>query len=132
MKDGRLFINGTLVDRESAGDYVSRDAYGDLSRSTEYKETLPGGRVHPILELGDQQQYDNTPEFHVPPDHYFMMGDNRDRSLDSRSAVGYVPAENLVGRAEFIFFSTDDSAAIWQVWRWPFAIRFSRIFTAIN
>src|ERR1700676_4826238 len=64
-----------------------------------------------------------------------MMGDNRDNSLDSRmqdSGVGFVPAENLVGRAEFLFFSTDGSAAWWEVWKWPFAIRYGRLFTAIR
>jgi signal peptidase I len=61
-----------------------------------------------------------------------MMGDNRDHSLDSRAEVGYVPAENLVGRARFLFFSTNGYAHIWQVWRWPFSIRWGRLFTGIN
>jgi signal peptidase I len=132
MQDGRLFINGNLVEREKVDDYVYRDTSGSLLRSLQYKETLPGGKVHLILEDGDNRRYDNTPEFKVPDGHYFMMGDNRDHSLDSRSDVGYVPAENLVGRAEFLFFSTDGSAAIWQIWRWPLATRFSRFFTGIN
>jgi signal peptidase I len=61
-----------------------------------------------------------------------MMGDNRDHSLDSRSEVGFVPAENLEGRAEFLFFSTDGSASIVQFWKWPFAIRFGRLFRGIH
>ena len=64
-----------------------------------------------------------------------MMGDNRDNSADSRvagSGVAFVPAENLVGRAEFIFFSTDGAAAWWEVWKWPVAIRYGRLFTAIR
>ncbi len=62
------------------------------------------------------------------------MGDNRDNSLDSRAqdAVGFIPIENLVGRAEFIFFSVDGSAAWWEVWGWPFAIRWSRLFSAVR
>jgi len=71
----------------------------------------------------------------VPPDRYFMMGDNRDNSSDSRvrdSGVGFVPAENLVGRAEFIFFSTDGSAQWWEIWKWPFAVRYDRLFKAIE
>lgn len=132
MQDGRLFINNELVPRESEGEYVYRDETGSVARLTRYKETLPGGKEHDILEEGDNRRFDNTPEFHVPEGHYFMMGDNRDHSLDSRSEVGYVPAENLVGRAEFLFFSTDGSASILQFWRWPFAIRFSRFFNGIH
>jgi signal peptidase I len=75
---------------------------------------------------------DNTREFHVPEGHYFMMGDNRDDSDDSRASVGFVPLENLVGRAEFIFFSHDGSAAIWEVWKWPTAIRWDRFFHPID
>lgn len=132
VQDGRLFINGQLVERQSHGEYVYRDTYGSVLRLDSYAEALPGGVSHPILEEGDNRRYDNTPEFAVPAGHYFMMGDNRDISLDSRADVGFVPAENLVGRAEFIFFSTDGSARIWEVWRWPFAMRFSRFFQGIH
>ena len=132
MQDGRLFINGQLIEREKVDEYVYRDTDGNVRRPIRYKETLPGGLVHFILEEGDNRRLDNTREFLVPPDHFFMMGDNRDNSVDSRADVGYVPAENLVGRAEFLFFSTDGSASIWEVWKWPFAIRFNRIFSGIN
>ncbi|MDX2222258.1 MAG: signal peptidase I [Rhodospirillaceae bacterium] len=132
MQDGRLFINGDLVPRERVDDFVHTDEYGSMLRQLRYRETLPGGKVHYILEDGDTRMFDNTREFTVPPGHYFMMGDNRDHSVDSRSDVGFVPFENLVGRAEFLFFSTDGTAAIWEIWRWPFATRFSRMFTAIN
>ncbi len=59
------------------------------------------------------------------------MGDNRDNSRDSR-VIGYVPLDNLVGRAEFLFFSHNNSASWWEIWRWPWVIRFSRIFSGIN
>ena len=104
-----------------------------------YLETLPPSagaqpRTHNIIEFSDNGQADNTPEYLVPAGHLFAMGDNRDNSQDSRymNAVGFVPVENLVGRAEFIFFSWDGSAPWWQVWRWPFEVRWNRIFSGIR
>jgi len=132
MQDGRLIVNGQLVERERVDEFVYRDTEGNVRRPVRYKEMLPGGLSHFILEEGDSRMLDNTREFKVPEGHYFMMGDNRDNSVDSRADVGFVPAENLVGRAEFLFFSTDGSAAIWEIWKWPFAIRFNRLFNGIN
>jgi signal peptidase I len=132
MQDGRLFINGDLVERERISEYEYRDRYGSILRPVLYLEKLPGGKEHFILEEGDNRRLDNTPEFKVPAYHYFMMGDNRDNSVDSRANVGYVPADNFVGRAEFLFFSSDGTASLWEIWRWPFATRFSRIFDGIE
>lgn len=133
MKDGRLYINGEMVDRKSEGEYVLRDESGKAMRFEKYTETLPNGMRHPILEATDEGPFDNTEEFTVPEDHFFMMGDNRDNSLDSRSVkVGFVPKNNLVGKAKFLFFSHDDSAAWWQVWKWPMAVRWSRLFNGIK
>ena len=103
----------------------------------QYIETLPRGASRArtsIIKLGDDGPLDNTQVYDVPPDHYFVMGDNRDNSDDSRvqSAVGYVPVENLVGRAEFLFFSTDGTARWWQIWLWPFAVRYGRLFHGIG
>jgi signal peptidase I len=78
---------------------------------------------------------DNTDVFVVPEHHYFFMGDNRDNSSDSRdphSRVGMVPEENLVGKAEFLFFSLGDDAHFWELWKWPWAVRWHRLFTKIN
>ena len=131
VKDGRVFINNEIVERERMDDFVYTDRFGSMRRVTQYKESLPEGKQHLILEEGDSKSYDNTREYVVPAGHYFMMGDNRDNSLDSRADVGFVPDENLVGRAEVLFFSTDGTAAIWEIWRWPFAMRFNRFFDRI-
>ena len=129
---GVLSINGELVKRERVEDYIEVEN-GQISRTTQYLETLPNGRKHYILErLGDSGQFDNTREYVVPSGYYFAMGDNRDNSADSRADVGFVPAENLVGRAEILFFSTDGSAGLGQFWKWPLAMRFSRFFSTIN
>jgi|HubBroStandDraft_1064217.scaffolds.fasta_scaffold28229_3 signal peptidase I len=135
MKGGLLYINGIVVKREpTEGCDVPPDAMGSTVPQR-YWETLPNGVGHCIIELGDDRMLDNTPVFSVPTDTYFMMGDNRDNSSDSRdpnSGVGYVPAENLVGRAEFIFFSTNGYASWWELWKWPFTIRYGRLLTAIH
>ncbi|MGH7034200.1 MAG: signal peptidase I [Stellaceae bacterium] len=134
MKDGILTINGEPVKREKIGPYFY-DENGRTSTYIHYIETLPNGYQHGTIEIGDDQPLDNTAVFTVPPNTYFMMGDNRDNSADSRdpdSGVGYVPAANIVGRAEFIFFSTNGYAHWWEVWKWPFTVRYTRLFSGIH
>ena len=131
---GRLWINEKLVERKRIEDFVFTDNSGRITRHFQYLETLPNGRVHRILERTDNGQLDNTRVYTVHKRHYFAMGDNRDNSLDSRvmSGVGFVPFENLVGRAEILFFSTDGGARWWEPWRWPGATRFHRFFQSIE
>jgi len=131
---GILHINGEPVQREKVAEVKDPHSGYNSAQVTEYIETLPNGRKHRIWERGDEELLDNTPVYTVPENHYFAMGDNRDSSQDSRviNAVGYVPFENLVGRAEFLFFSHDDSARLWEIWKWPFAIRYSRIGNGIE
>jgi signal peptidase I len=133
MIHGVLNINGTPVGLERTGIYVLHHGGQDILADA-YTETLPNGLRHPILRFKgtDDDMMNNTPVYVVPPEHYFAMGDDRDDSADSRADVGYVPAENLVGRAEFLFFSTDGSAEWWEVWKWPFAIRYERLFHGIH
>ena len=139
VRGGRLYINDRLVDRKRVEDYITHDSYGRFHRVAQFIETLPNGRKHRILEVSDGGPLDNTPVYTVPEGHYFAMGDNRDNSSDSRVSnlggmhgVGFVPAENLVGRAEIMFFSTDGTARFWQFWQWPSATRFGRIFQSIE
>jgi signal peptidase I len=130
MKLGRLYINDVEVPREPDGEYYS--VRGSCTPCKQYIETLPNGVKHHIVERSDDWSADNTEEFVVPAGHYFGMGDNRDNSNDSRVDVGYIPAENLVGRAEVIFFSTDQSAELWEFWKWPSATRWARLFDLIR
>ena len=132
MIGGILHINGQAVQRERIADHVSRDPFGNSVRIARFVETLPNGRRHQILEVSDQGPMDNTPAYQVPEGHYFGMGDNRDASADSRflADVGYIPQENLIGRAEFLFFSVDGS--FWEFWKWPKSIRFGRLFSSIE
>ena len=131
---GTLYLNGEPVKRQRLGEYVDYDRAGNGVRLTRYQETLPNGKSYVVVEMTDAGPLDNTPVYVVPPGHYFGMGDNRDNSSDSRvlTQVGYIPAENLVGRAEIIFFSSDGSAKLWEVWKWPSAIRWSRLFQSID
>ncbi|KAJ0339522.1 hypothetical protein COL154_014216, partial [Colletotrichum chrysophilum] len=97
-----------------------------------YRETLPNGVSYDTLDLTPNSIGDNTREFVVRAGHYFMMGDNRDNSSDSRFTVGYVPDENLVGRANMIFFSIANEASPLEVWEWPSSLRLSRLSHFIN
>jgi signal peptidase I len=97
-----------------------------------YRETLPGGPSYTVLDQVDGGPGDEFPATTVPAGRVFMMGDNRDDSLDSRfpaaeGGVGMVPVENLIGRATVTFWSTDGSASYWKPWRWFTALRGSRV-----
>lgn len=132
MIEGILHINGEPAELEAIGPFID-DMDGRQIAVPLYSETLPGSdRQHFVLDLTERGRLDNTGVFEVPPGHVFAMGDNRDNSLDSRTdAVGYIPVENLIGRAELLMFSVDGSARIWELWKWPWSIRYDRIFKRI-
>ncbi len=114
IKQGRLYLNDEPMPRRLVGDHEYRLSNG-VARLTEYVETLPSlsdraGISHAILKAGDDGPLDNTQVYTVPAKHYFTLGDNRDNSQDSRilSTVGYIPEENLIGRAAFIYYSAEE------------------------
>ena len=133
IKNGIIFINGSEILRMKLDNFIDTDE--DLSeiekRVRQYKEYFYNKEFN-VLDLVDNFQYDNTQLFTVPENHFFVMGDNRDNSVDSRSfQVGFVPFKNLVGKAQFIFFSLENSRFL-QIWKWPSSIRYERIFQKIQ
>jgi signal peptidase I len=137
MLGGVLNINGVPVKRERIDDFVETEEGRGTSRVKRWRETLPNGVSYTTLDLVDNGVHDNTPVYHVPAGNYFMMGDNRDNSTDSRvrpeaGGVGFVPFENLVGRAQIIFFSILEGESAWMVWRWPWTVRWGRLFTIVR
>lgn len=123
-----LHINGKPVERERAGDFRADGSYDTGNAIPIYRETLPNGVSFDTLDQTPNSIGDNTREFLVPAGHYFMMGDNRDNSADSRFDVGYVPLENFVGRAEMIFFSIGGDSSPLEIWKWPSEMRVGRLF----
>jgi signal peptidase I len=139
VRGGVLYINGQMVPRARKGDYAGPEEDGrPIPR---YEETLPNGVKYYVLDAVQDGPFDNVGPYKVPTGHYFMMGDNRDNSTDSREqsprfGVGYVPFENLVGRADIIFFSIaiDDPHAfrLTSPWTWPTDIRWNRMFNLVR
>jgi signal peptidase I len=133
MLGGVLHVNGQAVKRERMEPFID-DEGGRATSVRRWRETLPNGVSYTTLDMVENAFYDNTPVYNVPPGNYFMMGDNRDNSTDSRvlAQVGYVPFQNIIGRAEIIFFSIGEGERALFVWRWPWSVRWSRLFTIVR
>jgi signal peptidase I len=128
MVNGRLFLNGTPVTTKADGTFYDESPNGspsDVARAIpKYIETLPNGVSYHVLDDKPNGEFDNTPVFTVPEGQYFFMGDNRDNSSDSRASIGFVPAENIVGKAEIVFFSNESKFL--KIWKWLTSFRTER------
>ncbi len=138
MRDGVLYINGKRIPKRRIADFETKSETGLRRRVPQFEETLPNGVKYRVLDEEPNGPFDNTDTFRVPTGHYFMMGDNRDNSTDSRAqwGVGFVPHQNLVGRAEIIFFSAETGPGgrfrLLMPWTWPTGIRWSRFFDLVR
>ncbi len=132
IKNGIIFINGSEILRKKLNDFIDTDNKTTNKRVRMYNEYFFNKEIT-ILDITDNGIADNTQLFNVPENHFFVMGDNRDNSQDSRfiSTVGFIPYENLVGKAQFIFFSLENARFL-QIWKWPNSIRYERIFQKIQ
>ena len=130
MIDGILHINDIPVKRKKIRSETKLINNGQIRNVLVYEETLPNNVYYETFDMGNTRA-DNTSEIFIPEDSYFFMGDNRDNSKDSRF-VGLVPKNNLVGKAQIIFFATEGGSTILEFWRWPFDIQIDRLFKMIN
>ena len=135
MINNLLHINGEPVENVVVTGEQVADMFNGQTVTT-LRETLPNGRSYQIQDFGPNYSLDNTPVFEVPEGYYFMMGDNRDNSIDSREqsamGVGLVPAENLIGKAEMILFSWNEGASLWNPISWFSKVNLSRFFTVLK
>jgi signal peptidase I len=132
IKGNKITLNGQPVDFDYTIEYkdprLCRAAPPEcgIEDGLEYDEILPGGIRHKIIEISDNERFDNTAAITVPDGHYFMMGDNRDMSADSRSAMGAVPYDNFMGRVWFLFYSHNYYSPLLFIWNWFEKARWDR------
>ena len=137
MRNGLLYVNDKLIAREPLSPVKTDMGFGQLADVARFQERLDSGKTYVTQDMGTDGQLDNTETFIVPEGYYFMMGDNRDNSSDSRvppleGGVGLVPAENLVGKAQIILLSWKPEASIFKPWTWVLDARPSRFFKLLK
>jgi signal peptidase I len=129
--NGEIYLNNKVVIRKKLKDFIDTDENALTKRARKYKEFFDD-TTFDILDIMDNGIADNTQLFEVPKGYFFVMGDNRDNSQDSRfKTVGFIPVDNLVGKARFIFFSLENSRFL-EIWKWPNSIRVNRLFSVIK
>ena len=141
VSNGILYVNGKALPQRRIEDFILEEN-GTKKTVAQFIETMPNGREYRIIRqnrVSDEiapdgnQSGDNYGPYTVPEGHYFMMGDNRNDSGDSRMHVGPVPYDHLIGQAKFIFFSIDSNIFdIIKVWKWHDIVRLRRFFSTIQ
>ena len=131
---GQVYINDEPIRLDRIEDFIIEDVFERRTSIPRYRESLDNGAAYEILKEIPLSRADSPRVYQVPEGHYFMMGDNRDNSTDSRysNIIGYIPEENIIGRAEVIFFSVDTSFDVWRFWEWHEAIQWDRIWTPFD
>jgi signal peptidase I len=136
FKKGILYINGVPAPQRLDGEFGEKMPSGRTRYTTQYIETLPNGVEHTLIRESQEGilPSDNTREYRVPKDHFFMVGDNRNHSNDSRyDYLGPVHKDYLIGQAKVVLFSIDSGILdLWKIWEWPEIVRLKRFFSRIH